>query len=69
MAIIPTIHEKTDKNMIHNDLLPIFPIGINMVNMFRVLIKSFVAEANQIINASKGKIEFLAHLKFLFVLI
>ena len=60
---------KRHKSMIHNDLLPLFPIGVNMVNIFEVLIKSFVAEANQIISASKGKIEFLAYLKFLLVFI
>ena len=69
MAIILTIHEKTDKNMIRNDLLPLFPIGVNMVNMFEVLMKSFVAEANPIISASKGKTEFLVYLKFLLVFI
>ena len=69
MAIILTIHEKTDKNMIRNDLLPLSPIGVNMVNMFEVLMKSFVAEANQIISASKGKTEFLVYLKFLLVFI
>ena len=68
MAIILTIHEKTDKNMIRNDLLPLFPIGVNMVNMFEVLMKTFVAEANQI-SASKGKTEFLVYLKFLLVFI
>ena len=69
MAIILTIHEKTDKNMIRNDLLPLFPIGVNMVNMFEVLMKSFVAEANQIISASQGKNEFLLYLKLLLVFI